>query len=230
MRFERSPYPGGFILADAALTPEPDWFDVDYWKRHNGGEPVGEGRGTAVTAGPGSGWVLRHYRRGGFPGRLITDSYLWLGEAKSRPVCELRLLEALAERGAPVPRPLAARVERLGLFYRGDLIIERIMEARALADQAVTLSEGDWQLVGRALRRFHEAGGYHADLNARNVLLAPAGVYVVDLDRGRLMAPGGRIQRHNLARLERSLRKLNLLPAASLGWNALLAAYEKSGV
>lgn len=227
MRFERRPVAGGFILADAALSPEPAWFDPDYWKRRGAGRALGTGRGIAVSAGPDERWVLRHYRRGGLPGRLIADSYLWPGEEKTRPIRELRVLTELLHRGVRVPRPLAARVERRGPFYRGDLIIERIAEAATLAERAAGLPEIDWQNAGRTLRRFHDAGGWHPDLNARNLLLAPTGVFVIDLDRGRLVEPGSRVQRRNLARLERSLRKLGLLPGVEPGWQAMLAAYAE---
>lgn len=227
MRFERRPVEGGFILADADLSPEAAWFDPDYWKRQGAGRALGTGRGIAVSAGPDGRWVLRHYRRGGLPGRAVSDSYPWLGERKTRPVRELRLLAELLQRGAPVPRPLAARVDRHGTFYRGDLITERIADAATLAERAAGLAESGWQNVGRALRRFHDAGGWHADLNARNVLLAPSGVFVIDLDRGRLVEPGSRAQRRNLARLERSLRKLGLMPTLEPGWRAMLAAYAE---
>jgi len=224
MRFERTPVPGGFILADAELAPEPGWFDPDFWRARGEGIPLGRGRGVAVSAGPGGRWVLRHYRRGGLPGRWIADRYVWLGAGRTRPVRELRVLAELAAAGAPVPRPVAARVLRAGMFYRGDLITERVEDARTLADAARELPVSRWQDIGRALRRFHEAGGHHADLNARNVLLAPSGVFVIDLDRGR-RHHGRAARRRNLARLERSLRKLRLLPAADAGWQALLAAY-----
>jgi 3-deoxy-D-manno-octulosonic acid kinase len=69
------------------------------------------------------------------------------------------------------------------------------------------LDAEDWRAVGRCIRRFHDAGVYHADLNAHNVLLAGSVVYVLDFDRGRYRAPGT-WQAANLARLRRSLDKL----------------------
>ncbi len=225
MRFKRRSVSGGFILADAGVAPEPEWFEPNHWRGQGGGEPLGGGRGVAVSVGPRGSWVLRHYHRGGLPGRWVDDRYLWLGERRTRPVGELRVLSALAQAGAPVPRPIAVRVLRHGLFYRGDLITERIESASTLAAAAGNLSHAAWGMVGRAIRRFHDAGGWHADLNAHNVLLSPSGVFIVDLDRGRLVRPGVGAQRRNLRRLERSLRKLGHLPAAQAGWAALLAAY-----
>lgn len=226
MRLERTPIAGGFILADAELAPEAGWFDPQYWRQRGEGRPLGRGRGVAVSAGPGGHWVLRHYRRGGWPGRWIDDRYMWTGAARTRPVREFRILARLLEAGAPVPRPVAARVIRDGLLYRGDLVTERVAGAATLAERAQALAPETWRSIGRAIRGFHAAGGWHADLNAHNVLLVPDGVRIVDLDRGRLVRPGARAQRRNLARLERSLGKLGYLPAAREGWQALLAAWR----
>ncbi len=67
------------------------------------------------------------------------------------------------------------------------------------------MDDARWAAIGRCLRRFHDAGVQHADLNARNIMLGEQGeVWVLDFDRGRLRAPGawsGRV----LDRLERSL-------------------------
>ncbi|MGH8126931.1 MAG: 3-deoxy-D-manno-octulosonic acid kinase [Gammaproteobacteria bacterium] len=226
MEFRKTVVDGGFILADAALEPSPDWFDPAYWKRNGLGQPLGRGRGVAVSAGTDGQWVLRHYHRGGVPGRLIKDSYIWCGESAARPVRELRVLAELAEAGAPVPNPVAVRVVRSGLCYRGDILVTRIRDARPLAEVAATLPEARWAEVGRAVHRFHAAGGWHADLNARNVLVTPQAVFVIDLDHGRRGCSNADKQRHNLDRLLRSLHKLNLMPAAENGWRALLEAYE----
>ncbi|MGH8427226.1 MAG: 3-deoxy-D-manno-octulosonic acid kinase [Gammaproteobacteria bacterium] len=225
MRLERTGVPGGFILADARLAPASEWFDPGYWKAHGAGEPLGHGRGVTVNAGPDGRWVLRHYHRGGLPARFIRDSYLWLGEPCSRPVRELRLLAELVKRGASVPRPVAARVMKSGPLYNGDLLTERIADARTFGECAHALATEDWMRIGETIRHFHDVGGWHADLNAHNILIAPSGVSIIDLDRGKLLQPGVPAQARNLARLERSLAKLGLLPEAESGWRALLSAY-----
>lgn len=218
-------FDGGFILADAALKPSPDWFDPAYWQRKGTGQPLGRGRGVAVSAGAEGQWVLRHYHRGGVPGRLIRDSYIWHGESAARPVRELRVLAELAEAGAPVPDPVAVRVVRSGLFYRADILVARIRNAWTLADVAMTLPEARWVEVGRAVRRFHAVGGWHADLNANNILVTPDRVVIIDLDCGCSECTNPHKQRANLDRLLRSLHKLNLMPAAENGWRTLLEAY-----
>jgi len=79
--------------------------------------------------------------------------------------------------------------------------------------------------VGEAIHRFHAAGGWHADLNANNLLLTAETVVIIDLDRGRCDCTNPSKQHRNLNRLVRSLHKLGLMPAAAEGWRALLAAY-----
>jgi 3-deoxy-D-manno-octulosonic acid kinase len=61
--------------------------------------------------------------------------------------------------------------------------------------------------VGRCLRRFHDAGVQHADLNSDNIMLdGDGGTWVLDFDRGRLREPGSWRERV-LDRLARSLAK-----------------------
>jgi len=101
------------------------------------------------------------------------------------------------------------------LTYRADLLTELIPGVDPLADQLDPgLPRIRWWQIGQTLRRFHDAGFFHADLNARNILLDPeGGVYVIDWDRGRVRPPG-RWARANLARLRRSLVKLSAGPSA----------------
>lgn len=226
MRISTTAIEQGFILADATLSPEPSWFDPAHWQSVGEGKPLGRGRGTAFSAGQDGQWVLRHFHRGGVPGRLVSDRYVWLGKARSRPVHEFNVLADLAEAGAPVPRPVAARVKHIGPFYRGDILVERVPYAATLAERAPGLEMARWADTGRAIRRFHQAGGWHADLNANNILITPDRVVIIDLDRGRSRCISRGRQRANLSRLQRSLTKLQLMPAAEEGWRALLEGYE----
>src|SRR5690606_9992976 len=107
-----------------------------------------------------------------------------------------------------------------------------IPDAAPFADllQAGTLSAADWQAAGRTLRRFHDAGVHHPDLNLRNILRdAGGGIHILDFDKGRLGA-GARRQRGELPRLRRSVDKFCVTDtqrqAAAAGWAALLAAYR----
>ncbi len=177
--------------------------------------------------------VLRHYWRGGMVARLSTDVYAWTGSERTRPIREWRLLNTLRERHLPVPRPVAAQACRIGPGYRGDLITERIPESRPWDEW---LREGRatepqlWQTIGSTLRRFHQAGAWHADLNVRNILVdVQQTIWLIDWDRGRLHV-GPVDGRGNLKRLKRSLDKHPpLARLAENGWPHLLKGYETPG-
>lgn len=201
--------------ADTIPTAGPELFDI---KRHQS-----EGRLTGVTRGRGATWllrlkdkpyVMRHYQRGGWIEKWLEDRYIWSGLEKTRAFREWRLLARLHEIGLPAPQPLAARVVRHGIIYRGDLITHRIPDTRSLAEalEIAAIPSDQWEMIGRCIRRFHDAGVYHADLNAHNILLDRAGkVYLIDFDRGAIGIHRGRWKEKNLQRLGRSFAKLSLL-------------------
>src|SRR5262249_40990674 len=135
------------------------------------------------------------------------DRYLWTGAERTRGFVEFRLLAQLAERGLPVPGPVATRFVRHGARYTADLITREIPQASTLAE-LLRADRADADVaarVGRTLAAFHNAGAYHADLNAHNVLLDASTVWLIDFDRGELRAPARAWQQANLARLKRSL-------------------------
>jgi 3-deoxy-D-manno-octulosonic acid kinase len=228
---------GAAILYDPDVLGkiESSFFDPEFWRARNALTGSARGRGAAwFVRHEGHDLVLRHYRRGGVIAPLLGDRYLWTGLARSRAIHEWHVLETLFQRGFPVPRPVAARVQRSGVYYRADLLTQRIPDAESLA-QALSLAPlpmSQWRSIGDCLRRFHAANVWHADLNAHNILLAHTRVYVIDFDRGRLDAPSSRLAR-NIDRLKRSLDKLaGQRPAfhfTSRDWAELLAGYAGDG-
>lgn len=228
----------GAVLIDAQtlthqwMAAPESLFDPAVWAARGELQEVTGGRGAAWFIAASGRWVLRHYRRGGFVSRLSADRYVWRGETRVRAVAEWRLLADLTRRGLPVPKPVAARYQRAGLWYRCDLITERIAGARPLSVvlRLSPLPEGTWREVGAAVARLHAAGADHADLNAHNILLSDTGtVSVIDFDRGRLRAPGAWAA-GNLARLHRSLAKISRpMPVdrfSAAAWQWLLAGYR----
>lgn len=217
------------MLFDPALLPhaDPSVFDPE------SGEPVGVGgRGAAwfVRTDAGAA-VLRHYRRGGVVARFSRNTYLWNGAERTRSFREFRLLQALRERGLPVPVPLAAAYWRSGAGYRAALLMARLAGTEsmgALFDRGVA---PPWNAIGRTIARFHRIGACHADLNVDNVLMDANGMcWLIDFDRGALRTPTRGWQQANIARLHRSLRKrLGTRAKGSAivaGWNAMLDAYR----
>ena len=100
----------------------------------------------------------------------------------------------------------------LPMFVLVGSIFDRSGVAQRLVDSGLPLE--DWIAVGRCIRRFHDFGLCHADLNAHNVMFDGAGaVWLIDFDRGRLRR-AGLWRDANLVRLRRSL----LVPS---GWSSL---------
>lgn len=217
---ERVAVDRGAILFDPERVEAPDWrlFDRDRWRAQGALRERPGGRGSIHFIDDGSRhWALRRYLRGGWAGHIARDRYVYLGEERTRPFSEFRLLWKLRGMQLPVPVPVAAGYRRGRVTYVAELITERIAGARSLAERvrADDLRDADWQAVGRCLRRFHDAGVHHADLNAHNVLFDGAGrPWVVDFDRGRIRAPGGWRDRA-LLRLGRSLAKVS---GGSIDW------------
>ncbi len=200
----------GAILYDPRRVADPgaQLFDPAYWRARDALREFPAGRGSIqLIEDAGRSWVLRRYLRGGFAARFAHDRYLWIGEDRTRSFQELRLLATMHARGLPVPPPVAGRYVRAALTYRAELITERLAGAQSMEAvlAAGPLDDARWEAIGRCLRRFHDAGVQHADLNARNIMLGERGeVWVLDFDRGRLRTPGPWSARV-LDRLARSL-------------------------
>jgi 3-deoxy-D-manno-octulosonic acid kinase len=227
---------GGAMLYDASRVGNlnPSWFDPKYWEGRSELDGSARGRGaTHFVRSAGKRLVLRHYHRGGLLSPLLRDRYLWRGEQSTRPFREWQLTYRLHRAGLPVPAPLAARYCQHGPTYSGDLITERLPAVGSLAECLRTgaLSVLTWISIGRCIRRFHDLGVCHADLNAHNVLLSEDAVYVIDFDRCQLRSPGLWCDA-NLVRLRRSLEKVTwALPVERFGeadWHALLDGYRQS--
>ncbi len=227
------------ILYDAERieNPEASYFEVEHWRKRDALTGSAEGRGTTVFVQlAGEEYVLRHYRRGGMIARLVDDRYLWTGLAQTRAWREWHLLAELWKRDLPVPQPVAARVSRQGLLYRADILLGKIPETQTLADVLMNaaLDAIFWKKLGQCLKKFHHQGVFHADLNARNILLDGRGCfYLIDFDRGDIRQPQRSWQQANCLRLKRSLDKFSEQAARSQGhfyfneadWSVLLKAY-----
>jgi len=193
-----------------------------------------EGRGTThFIELEGKSCVLRHYRRGGMVAKVLDDRYHWTSLAETRAWREWHLLADLIGQGLPVPQPVAARVMTGGLFYRADLIMRRLDGTRSLNQvlEKGALSAAQWSAIGRCIRRFHDAGVFHADLNAHNILLGTNDeVWLIDFDKGEIRPPARDWQQANLSRLRRSLEKLSGLSASfhfsDADWQQLTKGWE----
>ena len=226
------------VVYDAGLVDVPgaEFFSVDYWKSRRAltGEAVGRGSAWFIDAPVGP-VVLRQYLRGGWVAAFNRQSYFFTSVLRSRPLREYRILSALYELGLPVPQPIAAICQHHGFISTGKIITARILSAQTLADtlpgkiRNSDIIDDLWGNVGKCIRRFHDAGVWHADLNARNILLdEESQVFLIDFDRARIR-PGSAVNGEgNLSRLKRSLAKhwpKEDLPAMDSAWMQLKTGY-----
>lgn len=174
--------------------------------------------GTRLVRAAGHDVVLRPYRRGGLVARVLHDTYFgW----QPRPFRELETLAALRQRGAPVIEVYGAAVHwLLPGCYRGWLVTRYLPGSRTLwewiaAAPPAPLRERVLTQVGCAVRHLHDRGGWHPDLNLNNILIATAAgdgateVVFIDFDAPQPVQRLPRAPQADLARLERSARKLD---------------------
>jgi len=229
--------PGGAMLYDSSRVGNLSaaWFDPRHWEARGEIEGVARGRGTAhYISADGRNFVLRHYHRGGLVAHFSRDRYFWRSDQETRPFAEWQLTYRLHRAGLPVPAPLAARYQHQGFTYTGDIITERLNTVGSLAEclGQGALSILTWIAIGRCIRRFHDLGVCHADLNAHNLLLnEDAKVYMIDFDQCQLRK-AGLWRDGNLVRLRRSLEKVTYgVPRDRFGeadWHGLLDGYRQT--
>jgi 3-deoxy-D-manno-octulosonic acid kinase len=191
--------------------------------RREGCVPLGaEGRGQVFRfpCGEGHG-VLRPYRRGGLPGRVLRDSFLFV----NRPLREFRVHAALHAGGVPCPAPLGVMWSQHGAAFRGAIAtawVDGVSLQGLLQAGDASLPE-TLEAAGKAIRALHDAGGLHADLHPANVLVARGQAFLIDFDRARLLAALTPRQRaSNLLRLRRAFVKHGF---GLHHFDALLAGY-----
>lgn len=201
------------------------------------------------NAGRGQAWfiefdglaaVYRKYMRGGLVAKLNRQTYISPNLQNTRSIKEWHLLQWMFDRGLPVPQPIAASACRwpfsFSPFYRAQILVQRIADVKTL-DQLLTerkLEPHEWRGVGECIRQFHDAGIYHADLNANNILLDKnSKVYLIDFDKGerrKAMQKNSQWMQNNLQRLKRSLLKQQRIRNnyffTEENWQLLLVAYN----
>jgi hypothetical protein len=216
-------------VADAVRDALAAHGTLSAWAAARPGRTAFTGRGAAygVTLG-GTPAVVRHARRGGALGPLLGDRYL----GPPRLFREFEWSRRLALAGVLTPVLLAGVWYRSGIVHRADVATGRV-EGPDLA--ALLFGEAPPEgparaavlgAVGRAVRRLHDAGGVHPDLQLRNVLVAgtPPQAWLLDVESCRdATGPDDRVR--NLRRFYRSWDKWNRLRGPRLT-TADRAAFE----
>jgi 3-deoxy-D-manno-octulosonic acid kinase len=154
--------------------------------------------------------ALRHYRRGGLFGKLVADSYWFTGWTNTRCYQELELLNILNRAGVNTPAPLAARAIKKNLIYKADILTQKVESASDLVDilKNKPLNSAGYYQIGQEIRKMHDVGVNHTDLNIHNILLDHDGkVWLIDFDKCQIESSKGAWKSKNLERLKRSFMK-----------------------
>ena len=207
-------------------------FDAEYWKAANKVVGSATGRGTTwFVQLPKLQGALRHYRRGGVFGKLISDHYFFTNWQKTRSIAEFNLLNVLKKQDVNVPKPIAARVIKRNFCYQADLLSEKIANAQDLVDvlQQRELTPLEYTTIAIQIKKMHQAQVNHTDLNIHNILLDDQGkAWIIDFDKCYQQS-GEQWKDANLQRLLRSFRKeLNKrqIKWTEKEWAILLNAYS----
>lgn len=242
--FNRVEVPGGALfvctgreddLAAAGLDAPDGW---EHPMLHAEERP-GRGRTARLDLPGGGGAVLKRMRRGGLLSGAWRDRFPGTG----RLLANLAVpMEAIA-RGVPTPEPLAMLVMRAGGgLFRAWLAVEEVTGSVDLLTRMrrpPVPTDKQMRAVLRTVRRMHDAGLHHRDLNLANLLVLERDggwdVHVIDLDRAVLRAGPLSFRRRlsSLRRLERSYLK-HVGPGGPLGedsgsiWYRLYAGEDRS--
>ena len=168
------------------------------------------GRQTAYAIpapGVGGGIVVRHNRHGGLLAGITGDRFRY----PTRAPYEFDVGRRLAAAGVPTPEMVAYVVYRAGAGLARADVATRLVEpgrdlAGALAAGDAARRTADLDLVASLVAALSRAGARHHDLNSKNVLIADRAM-VLDVDRVQFGWKPQDALAHNLARLDRSLRK-----------------------
>ena len=200
-----------WVLDDAYADFNIAWFEDRHSEVLINADKLDGGRQAVVRLShAGLKMVQRHYYRGGVPARFSKDKFVFHGYQASRSYQELRLLVLMRELALPVPKPVAARCCRHGIFYSADILMHEIPHALTLAQTLAqtSLDEKLWLHIGEVIHRFHMNGIQHVDLNANNILLdQDENVFLIDFDRCCKKTYSKQWADQSLQRLHRSLQK-----------------------
>lgn len=163
--------------------------------------------------------ILRRYQHGGLFGGITRNLYL----GPSRALDELHVTARAEASGAPVPHVLCLALwPAAGPFWSALIGTREERGARDLCDVLLALDDPQARRallreVGAAVRKLHDAGVDHRDLQLHNILTVDEGekrrIVVVDLDRAVYHPRGAlapRLRARNLGRLTRSAVKAGL--------------------
>jgi hypothetical protein len=206
----------------AGILENPEGF-----LREHGRASGGRGAIARVASGAGPALLLKKYRHGGVLRAVLPDLFVGSG----RMLGDLAASERARGHGVPCAAVAGLVLVRGGgPLWSGYLLTEEIADAVTLDRALGSFQEGSGEPLGtggasvgrssakarhlaeiavRTVRRLHDAGVLHRDLNLRNLLVRGEEVFVIDLDGARIAESPTAAQRFaNLSRLDRSYVKI----------------------
>lgn len=144
---------------------------------------------------------------------------------------EWQMAQQVLAQGIPTPVPLAMAERRKGWFLQDALLINQAISPSCPLIELIP-ARGDKELffqAARLLREVHEAGLFHQDLHAGNILVEmdSKNLYLIDLHRSRFLRSVSRRRRiWNLAQFFYSLQAW-LTPEAK---KAFLQQYDEEDI
>ena len=179
--------------------------------------------------------VLRQYLHGGLL-RAIARNLYFFG---ARSFQELALTEEIRSCGIPTIHPIGAIHHRIFYpFYQAYLLSLEVPQALDLTQylndlgahpsgENLSLKRKTIRSAGLLIRKFHQAGFFHSDLQLKNILVARDQLLLIDFDRSYRRSNLSNHERvKNLLRLNRSVekwRRLGLLITWTDRWRFFLA-------
>jgi hypothetical protein len=160
--------------------------------------------------------ILRQYSHGGVLRGIMGNLYLF----GSRSFQELALTEEVRFCGIPTVQPIGAiHCLTFPPFYQAYFLSKEIPRAKDLTQffkeigpcpslQNLILKRKIIRSTGNLLRKFHQAGFFHRDLQLKNILVKEEQLFLIDFDRSyRKSVLSIRERIKNLLRLNRSVEK-----------------------
>lgn len=229
------------LKSDTSKPLDASWFEATFWeaqpapdKQNKALIGTGNGRGKVwfIDSQFGS-FVLRKYRRGGLISKFNKSAFLFSGQENTRPWQELTLLETMRELQLPVPKPIGGRYQIKHGMYQAELLTETIKDAKDLFD-IIKSEQKDhipWQEIGKVIKRFHDNGIYHSDLNCHNIMIDQQNtIWVIDFDKCEQRSLNNTWMQANIDRLKRSLDKESSkhqqFYVSNEQWQAFLEGYR----
>ncbi len=186
-------------------------FNIDYITKEGLIKSEINGRGKAYEIEyDNKVYILKHYIRGGFASKISYDNYIFDSLASTRSVKEYNFLNSLFSKDLPVPKPAALEVIKKKFTYTASLITCKIQNVGTLNDFVINnkMNYELWSILKNTLEDFYKHNVYHADLNAKNILIDNKNnFHLIDFDKSYFFYEK-KLFNKSIMRLERSLLKL----------------------